>query len=358
MKQPSAALVNNLTLASSSILPNNGGDELKTKPNGTGPFMLEEWVPDSHITMVRNPNHWRQGLPYLDKITIRFLIDEPTRVAQARAGNLDITALQDPKMIKSIENTPGLKLILTPSQDITQALIINGKTKPQDDVRVRQAMSMAIDRKAIIEAVTLGLGIPTGPFPPGETRWQIPATAFPTLQFDLAKAKQLMAEAGVPNGFKTSIVVPSNNPVRIAAAQMIQTQWKQINIDVEIKPVEYATNLQLLRTKEFDLNSQIYWGRPDPDGYTGERYLTTSPSNYTNLSDPTIDDLATKGLAAPTYEARKQIYDQLQRRIVEFVPWIWLYSMPNPEAVKDYVKGYTPMPNRDWLFFREVWLDK
>lgn len=358
MKSPNAAFLGNLTMSPSSIIPKEAVDQLKSNPIGTGPFKLSEWVQDDHLTLVKNPDYFIKGQPYLDKIVIKFITEETTRVAQIRAGNLDLAILQDPKAVKSVENTPGTKLLMVPSQDISVSFIFNTTRKPLDDVRVRQAMSLALNRQEVIDTVTLGVGMLTGPIPPGEPQWYVDPAKLPMLAPDVAKAKQLLADAGYANGLKVAVEVQANDTAKVATAQVAQAQLKQIGVNLEINPVEYGVLINDLRSGNFDLNAQVYWGRPDPDGYMYDRYYSKSAANRGKFSNAEIDDLILKGRVTSDTAERKKIYEQLQYKVAEQVPWLWFYSLPIPEVVKDSVKGYKPLPNRQFTYLRETWIDK
>ena len=165
---------------------------------GSGPFKLVEYTPDVRVVLERHADYWEKDKPYLDQVEFRIIPDESSRLAAIRAGDVDMTVLKDPKNARLLRNDKGIVLNDVPSF-WRSASPFNLARPPLNDVRVRQAISYAIDRQEIINTVLFGEGVVTGPLPPGEAEWAIPVNRenFPTYYPDLAKSRALLKEAGV-----------------------------------------------------------------------------------------------------------------------------------------------------------------
>ncbi len=234
----------------------------------------------------------------------------------------------------------------------------NTTRKPLDDVRVRQAISYAIDRQEIINTVLLGEGVPTGPMPPGETEWAIPVTPenFPTYVYSPDKARQLLKEAGA-EGVKIGIEAAPAYAPDIPTAEVLQAQLKKVGIELTVQQMEWAAVLKAQQTGDFDLNLTFNTNRPDPDTYLSVAHSKFG-QNWGKYNNPKMDELLEKGRTTTDLAERKKIYADVQRLFATELPFLFLYVIKNYEPARPYVKGYAPMASSYRLALKDTWLDK
>jgi peptide/nickel transport system substrate-binding protein len=337
------------------VVEKNG--DLQNADGGSGPFKLVEYTPDVRVVVERNGAYYEPGLPVLDRIEFRIIPDEQARIAAIRAGEVDLTVLKDPKTARLLRDEQSIVLNDVPSF-WRSTPVINTQHKPLDDVRVRQALSYATDRQEIINTVLLGDGVPTGPIPPGETTWALPVNAenFPTYQYDPDKARQLLMEAGA-SGLKLGIQAAPAYAPDIPTAQVLQSQWKKVGIDLQVEQMEWAAVLKAQQDGTFDLNLTFNTNRPDPDTYVSVAHSKFA-QNYGKYTNPKMDELIEKGRATTDLATRKQIYDEIQRLFATEVPNLYLYVIKNYEPARAYVRGYVPMASGYRLALKETWLEK
>jgi peptide/nickel transport system substrate-binding protein len=337
------------------VVEKNG--DLKNSVGGSGPFKLVEYTPDVRVVLEKNGDYWEKDFPILDRIEFRFITDETARLAAIRTGEADMTVLKDPKNAKLLKDDKNVNLNDVPSF-WRSASPFNLDRKPLDDVRVRQAISYAIDRQEIINTVLLGDGVPTGPIPPGEGEWAIPVNAenFPTYQYNPDKARQLLKEAGA-EGMKIGIQAAPAYAPDIPTAQVLQAQLKKVGIDLQIQQMEWAAVLQAQRDRNFDLNLTFNTNRPDPDTYLSVAHSQFS-QNWGKYNNPKMDELIEKGRATFNVDERKKIYGDIQKLFGTELPYLFLYVIKNYEPTRQQVKGYIPMSSGYRLALKETWVDK
>lgn len=210
LRYPDGALVNKLADINPVIVPKHildAGGSLKTKPIGTGPFILTEHVPDSYIRFVKNPKYYEPGKPYLDELTLQIIKDDAVKIAALRAKQVDMINLSEMQHVEALRKDPSLVVVSQPS--LTNLLAFpNWKNKPFDDKRVRKAISLAVNREEMLQVVGFGEGVITGLIPPSQPLWALPEQELKNAyKVDIAQAKRLLAEAGYPDGFSTTIQV-------------------------------------------------------------------------------------------------------------------------------------------------------
>ncbi len=357
LKQADASFLTNLTHPETVIINKDtvqqNGDLTKTA-DGTGPFKFKEYVPNTRVVLEKNPDYWEAGKPYVDGIEMTIAADDTARSAAVRTGTVDFIEYAPLKDIPSLKNDSSLALAGDQNTNI-RFIGLNATRKPFSDLKVRQAVAAVVDREAVLGPAVFGFGTPTLEiFPPGYwaglgTR---PAAA------DVAKAKQLLADAGYPNGFSTTILSWSQYSFLSNAAVVAQDQLKQIGISADINLEENAAFIKDYLDNNFDLTVSGTSGYVDPNDVYLRNFGTGQPSNAVRYSNPKVDDLIAQGVATTDQAKRKQIYQQLQQLLLDDVPWVNLYIANQFEAMKTYVKGYTHIPTGTNYTLKDVWLDK
>ncbi|MCR4391447.1 MAG: ABC transporter substrate-binding protein [Candidatus Acetothermia bacterium] len=361
LKYPTASFLTYLALI--SIVPSDFVSKVadpKTTPLGTGPFRLAEFGPD-FVRLVRNPGYWRTDgrgnrLPYLDGLLFRVIPDPATLRAAIVTGEVDLILGfgVDATAVQLLRPTPGLK-ILAVSQLAYSLLGINNARPPFDDARVRQALSLAIDRLAIVDLVYFGAAKVGGPLPPSLVDWApLPPEDLPNYTPDLARAKHLLEEAGYPDGFRLKIMPIPTVPEALQVALVIQEQLRPLGIAVEIEIVDFATFLSRWRNSDFDTFVSLNAGSVDPDIHLYRHVHSTGTTNVFKYNDPATDRLLEAGQLIANPQARRDVYAALQRRLAEQVPFLFIAYADLYAVVKDTVTGFVLLPNSSTVFLRQT----
>lgn len=331
---------------------NNG--EIEQVAMGSGPFVIEDFVPDQVIKFRKNENYWQEELPYLDAMEWLILPDDQARVAALRGGEVQNADFIDHQAVQSFENNPDWTVyeVATLTHGTT---VINCSQGPLADARVRQALSYAIDRNEFVEGAALGFGEVTGYVPASDKTWAIPTSELPTYQTDLEKGKELLAEAGYADGFDVTLRVSPLYVLDTANAQILQQQLEPIGVNVQIEQLDWANLLDAWVNSDFELLNILLLGLPDPDGYTWGRYHSESPSNYTKISDPDLDALMDEARSETDVEIRKSLYAEIQLKLDELVPSLYYYVYNVWLVWTPDAQGITPLPNSSAPYLKRVW---
>jgi peptide/nickel transport system substrate-binding protein len=359
LASPNAALLNNMANANASIVSRKLAEagELDKELIGTGPFVVTEWEPDNFMRFEANSDFFIEGVPLLDGIEMRVIPEESSILAGLRAGTIDWAYIQDPRVAILARGEESLNTMRAPSLSY-HLLGLNATREPFDDERVRQAISCAIDRQQIIDVASLGEGQVTGPLT--SPFFGLPASELECYTPDLERAQELLAEAGLADGFTFKLMVPSSEPpTALADAQSIQAQLQQIGIEAEIELLELGIYVDRWLEADFDGWIGINSGSPDPDFMLYRYWHSTGGLNFVpGWSDPEIDSLLEQGQAITDPQERKAVYDEAQKMLVEAAPWVWTYVGYEYQPMQSYVNGFTSLSDGSIIYLRDVWLDK
>lgn len=359
-KIPYAPMINNLANAFNGIVSkkfceasNNNLDQVMM---GSGPFILAEYIPDQLLRLERNPKYWRKGKPYLDGTSAKMIPDDQGRVAALRAKEVDVAWFIDAKVAELFQNDPEYVVYEVPV--LTHASTwINCSVEPLTDIRVRQAISYAIDRQAFLDTVAFGKGVLTGPIPAPEKEWALPVTDYPQYKQDKEKAMSLLKDAGA-EGATIKLKVSPQYVLDTGNAQVLQSQLKEVGLNLELVTVEWGNLLDAWFASDFEMLNLLMLGQPDPDGYTWGRFHSTSAGNFAKISDPDLDVLLDAQRSTVDRTERKKILGDVQRKIVELTPMLYYYCYYVWGIFRPYVKGVTPMANSSGVYLMNEWLDK
>jgi peptide/nickel transport system substrate-binding protein len=334
----SMATINAAIVPSSEIEAGSIG----TTTVGSGPFILESWEPNAREVLTANPD-WAGGELAIDGINVTVLPDETAILASLRAGQIDFALINDPLVATMVPNEPNLQLNRVPGLAYN-VLQLNPSREPMDNLQVRQAMSCAIDRQEIVDAALAGEGHVTGPLTMPAFA-QDPDTLF-CYEQDLDRARQLMEEAGMADGFSATIIGATGEPpVAAAEAQVLQQQLAEIGIELEIEMMELNVYVDRWLKGDFDMAVALNGGRPDPYPMYN-RYFTKEGNllNVSNFVDDTLDELMAEGQRETDPDKRVEIFQEFERHLAEQAPWLWLSTSYNYTAQRDNVSGYEPSP--------------
>jgi peptide/nickel transport system substrate-binding protein len=366
LSKPQPALIGDLGLAMFSIVPKKvveaEGESFAQHPVGTGPFMFKSATPGySSVTLERNPEYWRTGKPYLDEITFKQEPETNSRILAVRSGEANVATGISFSQVASLEQTPGVEMIVQPLQDAMPAFF-NVAEKPFQDVKVRQALNYATPREEIIESVFKGMGEPSNA-PTGHLQyWDPNVEPFP---YDIEKAKKLIKESSVPNGFSTTINVPAGEPDSALVASILQSSWAEIGVHVTIQPLETGTlfsnwlsskfQVVVLTDESFvteqyppDLSYVVNFDYPD----------SGSHSDGSNFNSPKANAIMRKAVVSTSEAERKRLFGELQKVLtLEEAANITIAELPSRTLVSDNLRGFDVLPTNG-MRFEEVWLEK
>ncbi|MDW7738642.1 MAG: glutathione ABC transporter substrate-binding protein [Bacillota bacterium] len=318
---------------------NEPGTYLSQNPVGTGFFRFENWTPGSELTLVRYENYWGEPAQ-LESVTFKVVPENLTRLSELETGFAHIADPIQPSDLSRVENMPNAH-IYTQSSTSLAYIGFQCEKEPFNDVRVRQAISMAINKDDIIEGVYEGTAIPAvGPIAPGVFGYD-PSVS--TIPYDVDQARELLVEAGYADGFSTSIWT-NDNPARIQIAEYVQSKLSELNIDVSIEVVEWGAYLD--GTAEGNHEMFILgWSTPtlDADYATYALFHSSNigaPGNRSYFSDPEVDELLDLGRQESDPDLRLQYYREVQEKLVELAPMLYLLHIEDLVGVSDSVKNF------------------
>ncbi|MFD2052156.1 ABC transporter substrate-binding protein [Mesorhizobium calcicola] len=344
LSQPDAPILTAMSDVNAAIVP---ASEIKagsigTKALGSGPFKLDKWDPNAKEVLSANKD-WAGGPTGVDGIEISVLPDEAAILAAMRTKQIDFALLNDPLVATLVPKEASLQLNRVPVLAY-HVLQLNPSRKPMTELKVRQAISCAVDRQEVLDTASLGEGKVTGPL-------TIPALATDPSQLfcykrDVEKAKKLMSEAGYADGFSATVIGATGEPPTAAAeAQVIQSQLAEIGVKLDIKMMELNVYVDAWLKGDFDMAIALNGGRADP--YTMYNRYWTKAGNLqkvANYIDDTLDSLMQKGRAETDPAKRKAIFAEFEKHLAETSPWIWLYTSYSYTAQQKNIAGFVPTP--------------
>lgn len=321
--------------------------DIKTEPIGTGPFQVDSFTPGDSIDLSANPDYWG-GAPALDGVTFQFIPEASTAMAALRSGEVHWTDSVPPQEVDSLGDDDTLEVGQVGSNDYWY-LATNEARPPFDDERVRQAIAYAIDREAITESVMYGNATVNQLAIPESSSWY---TEYAPYSTDPDKAEELLAEAGVED-LKMEIMVSSDYPETVTAAQVIADQLDEVGIDLEIRTLDFGTWLDEQGEGNWDMLMMGWLGNIDPDDFYYGQHHSKGTNNYQKYSNPEVDQLLDEGRVETDEEARKELYAEAAQIIADEASYIYLY---NPDVLQVWstdLSGYTVRGDRA-IRFRDV----
>ncbi len=261
-------------------------------------------------------------------------------------------------MRRRLRGESGVVLSAKPSLSY-HLLFVNTKRKPFDNLKVRQAIAYAVDRKAIIDAVAFGEAEVAGPVAPALANYALPTSRYPIYTRDLAKARQLLQEANVGPIEFTMLTQTSEPAYAKDIAQLVQAQLAEIGVKMKIETLEFTQWVQRWLKADFDMAPGLNGGGPDPDFYLFRYFTNDGNLNFVTSYQNAKSSDAIKAARATTDEGkRKELYASAQEELVNGVPFIWLYVGRDYNATLPTTKGFIHLPNGSIFYLRQTWLDK
>lgn len=319
-------------------------------PVGTGPFEFESWSRNDKIVLKANENYYIENEPLLDKMIFTVVPDNAARLNVLLTGEADMIDGMNPEDADTVEEDENLQLIKRPS--FTNGfMVFNTQVEPFDNVKVRQAINMAIDKKGLVDAFYNGYAeVAKSPVPPVLWGYNDDIVDY---VFNAEEAKKLLAEAGYPNGFKTEIWTMSNPrpymPQPIKIAEVMQSNLEDIGIEAEIKSYEWATYLEKTANGEHTMAMFGWTGvMADPDNFLYPNLSSTNTekpaSNLAFYKNEEFTSLLEQARVTFDQEERITLYKKAQEIFHEDAPWVTIANTTPPIGLADYVEGFVAHP--------------
>jgi peptide/nickel transport system substrate-binding protein len=352
MKQSYGPFLATLSSNYAAILPNSPDTDFGQEMIGTGAFMLESYTQDTETVLTAFPDYWREGQPMVGTVQYKILPEESARVAAVRTGEIHLTLLADPISIETVRGDDNVVVIEHDTTDY-YLLGLNCAEAPFDDVRVRQALSMAIDRQAILDSVFFGAGQVSGPIVPTLGDWANPIEDLPNYSVDREAAQALLEEAGASD-LTFSITVGADRTEFVNIALVIQDQLAEIGVTVELDQVEWGTFVERWSARDFQSFVSFNGSGNDPDRALYPALITDGSVNAFQFSDPQVDELLNEGRALADHEERKAVYQELEKIIAEQAPLIFIGTRVGYFATTTGVEGFAPTASQTWMTLPET----
>ncbi len=336
------------------ILPRDKFDTLASNPIGSGPFMFKSYMPGDRIELVKNPNYFIKGEPKLDGVTFRIMPEGAAEVAALENGEVDLVWSLP---LEALEKLKANKDVVVDSVATStwDGIIMNAAKKPFDDARVRRAVLLSLDKKALVQFALYGQGTPTHTMIP-------PTSVFynkdlPDNGPDVETAKKLLAEAGYPDGFETTLYVPVGRPTRERLGVAAKQYLAAIGIKADLQRVPWDKFLKEIEGKAA-FYTDGFFSRPTIDTSTYPWFHSKGSWNNQlwNYSNPEVDKVLDAARAEPSLEKRIELYKKFQALVEKDPAGAIPYVQNHVDGYRANVKGFKASPMM-WLDLRKTTID-
>jgi peptide/nickel transport system substrate-binding protein len=373
LKRPQPSLLALLASGWSPVYPCHVPPaQMRQHPIGTGPFKFVEFKPNESIKLVRNPDYWKPDRPYLDGIEYTIIKEMSTRNLAFVAGKFDLTSPYGVTIptLKEITDQATWAQCEVTATNVNRTLIINRDKPPFDNLELRRAMALGLDRRGFIDIITQGQGdIGATMLPPPEGVWGMPPEMLrslpgydPDVQKNRQEARAILAKLGYGPDKHLAVTVSTRNiPAYRDPAAVLIGQLREIYIDGELEPVDTTAWYPKLLRKDFTVGLNVSeTGVDDPDQQFYENYVCGSDRNYTGYCNPELDKLVDRQSMEADPEKRKALVWEIERKLVEDVARPVIFYPRGGTCRKPELKGLTIMVNSIYNGWRmeDVWLDR
>jgi peptide/nickel transport system substrate-binding protein len=355
LSQPVADFPANLALPYARITPRDTKINLNTQADGTGPFVLKEFVVGEKVVVDRNPNYFRKGFPRIDQVQATIYPDSTAEINALKEGKIDIMWQVRPDQVPLLTNVSGIKLEEVPTGSFVP-IVMRADQAPFDNPLVRKALKLTLDRKIVVENILGGHGVigndqslpPNNPFYDASAKAPIR---------DIAKAKALLAQAGYPNGLKLTLYTSDARVGMLPLALLTQQMAKEAGFDISIQTVPWDVFLNTVWEKRpFYINN--WFSRPTTDTSITPYFTTRDKGGSLNdyyYSNPEVDRLLLAAQGELNSQTRKQLYGKAEQIISEDGPAVIPFFKNNITAYRSSVEGYGADPGVN-LLADKVWI--
>ena len=351
LAQPNPALLASLASGWGAILPASlieAGHDFANDPVGSGPFTFTSWVRDSSLELARFDDYFR-GPAQIDGVSMTFVTDSSIQLQGLVAGQFDVIDQPATADIETIEANPDLTTTVSPS-GLVNVAAMNTRRAPFDDVRVRQALNLAID-KDVVNTVAYGGGFQTGTFMEAGSPW-MPEGLEPW-PYDPEQARELLAEAGYPDGFTFTMTLPQLYDAHVLAGQIMQAQLAEVGVTANIEIVEWGVWLNEVYSGDYDFDVTVvgHTGKLDPTGRLGGY---ADADNYVGFSTPELAEALNAAAVTSDPEVRGELYDEALWILHDNAPWIFIGTPNARTTTRANIEGFWITPLLDSFNFYDV----
>jgi peptide/nickel transport system substrate-binding protein len=343
--------------------------DMRTHPIGTGPFKFVEYKPNEHIRVVRNPDYWKPGRPYLDGIEYTIIANPATQLLAFVAGKLDFTFASIP-LLKDLKSQAPQAVCDVVMDNNSRDLLINRAKPPFDNLELRRAMALSLDRQAFIDILTEGQGAVGGTIlPPPDGVWGMPPDVLhslsgygPDVQKNRGEARDIMQRLGYGPERRLAVKVSTRDvPGYRDPAVIAISQLREIYIDGELEPIDTANWFPRVIRKDYTVGVTVSEGGLDePDQKFYETYVCGADRNYTGYCDGETDRLIDRQSAEADPAKRRKLVWEVERKLAEDASRPVLLYSRFATCMQPQLKGLTTMTNSRFNGWRmeDVWLDQ
>jgi len=355
LNEPRASFLAVLTAGAASIVSPTAvmkwGPDYPNHPVGTGPFRFASWDRGQRVVLEKNPAYWKYPVK-VERVIYRPIVEDQARLTELLTGGLDLIVGVPADNVGQLEKNPKITLLKQVGAHVWY-LGMNNQKKPFDDKRVRQALNYAVNKDAIVNDVLKGTGAASkGPVLPGTWGADGALKAYP---YDPDRARKLLAEAGYPTGFSTTLWVPesgSGMQAPVAMSTVMQSNLKAVGVNVSLQTMEWGAYLAKLRTKEQELFA-LSWmaGTEDPDMVMypllhSSQWTPVGP-NRALYKNARFDALLQQARLTTDQAKRAQLYKEAQRILIDDAPWVFVDHEIQIAALTKRVQGFKLHPSFD-----------
>lgn len=324
------------------------------KPVGTGAFLLAEWKLGVSMKLVRNPYYWKKApdgkaLPYLDELEFQIIPEDNTRLLKLKAGELHGTEFVPFSRVKELKADATLRMELWPSTKVNyltfnvRPKFSDGSDNPLSNEKVRQALNYAVNKDAVMAIVTQGLGIPMTSFMSKTTPLHIKQDLY---KVDVAKAKKLLADAGMSKGFEVSCMMVAGNADSTNLLTTVQQMWSAVGVKLKIEQLDNPTLTKRYRAGDFSMRTSGWTNDiADPNEITSYfAYYPNIQSLHSGWQDKRVDALYEASQMEVDPKKRAAQYKEIQEIYSAAAPILFLYETPYPVVFRKNAMGFVQIP--------------
>lgn len=352
---PYAGFADIFTERQAKIVPRDRVETLMTQPIGTGPFKFKEFIPGDHLTLVKNPDYWEKGLPLLDEIVMRIIPESSVAMTALEAGDIQLYWNAPLEALERLKRNAALVVDEVPTTS-WDAVMMRNDQPPFNDVRVRQALFHSLDKEQLAKAAVFGHGSVTHtPIPPGHPFFNKGLKSLPR---DIGKAKQLLAQAGHPNGLDLKLYIPEGRPTRERLGIAVKELATPAGFRIELQRVPWDKFVADIEGKApFFIDG--FFSRPTVDTSIYPWYHSTGSWNPRtwHYKNARVDELLDQARRTLSDQEAKKLYDEFQKIIVEEGPSLVAYVLTHVTAYPKQLKGFRSHPMM-WLDLKRASIEK
>ncbi len=350
MSQPIGGFLYSLAMVTAGILPKaeaeHAGKAFFDAPIGSGPFVVDKWVKGSSISFTKNKDYWDKAGPLLDKVAFRFITDDNNRTLALRSGDVQMVDVVPWAQVKTLQADASVTVqqFKIPSWIL---LSLNNQKGPFSDQKVRQALSLAIDREGLNKKVYFGLGESPNSMLP-RLRYDAGSDTIKPTPFDLAQAKSLIASSGYASGFTAKLEYPSGNAAFDSLAAVLQAAWADLGVKVQLLPEDQATLSKNFTGGTYDIMLPYSFAASDvpiPDEFAAFYAIPGSTNGFfTWWKDPAIEAKVREFSGTIDEQKRAALWPDIQKAMLDAQPAINVLNLPLVNGHKGDVCGFTTNP--------------